>query len=555
MILKSGVGLSEDQLNYVINKCDRNKDGFIDYYDFNTLMVGVGESAFETHLLHNGLLKQGTEEKKPKPKKQFPDVPTFKDQIQVGTKQEVNPFPVSKLDYKISSEEVFEQKQVQSVDDQKSDILCEPSQTIVQEKHEVEEQSSPPPHVTESEANISVVPPSPALSSKHTEFSTKVNSKLLAFTVADKLKSLAPSMQKAFKTFSLDKDGTISQKEFYNGLTKMGITISPDEVDSLISGITKDKKLNFSNFSKLVDSSYWGYNKHQKLVDETSPRRSSKEEEIINKRIRAELIENTGMKPIQIRESIRCLDNEKQLSLSPEKFRKALQSINPSLPDWILDRAVRTSELDNGRCDYNKFLRDIGIKLPDDTNMFKHLQQAVPKRDIFRVEDKVDALDLKSLNRVPNDVEVIIDCQTPRKDEQTLEKSMGKKKTILLNSSISDLLENENATSPRMTPKGVRYSSTPPSRNPLFGEESSSSGIKVGYSSKPKEEAVSSKKVFEKDHSLSSGIGSFVNDVPEIHSPRKMLNLQLNSSLDLSGNLPITLPEKKSSKKLYSQRQ
>ncbi|KAG2387381.1 hypothetical protein C9374_001713 [Naegleria lovaniensis] len=556
MILKAGIGLSEEQVNYVINKCDHNKDGFIDYYDYNTLTAGVGESAFETNLQNNGLLKEEAVERSQKPKKQFPNAPTFKHQIQVGFRKENTPLPNQKL-ADISAEKTLQPSQVQTQDvaedDERAEVVPEPSTIIDEAQQMVEDGTSFTLSDTTSEANTSVVPSSSIASSKQLQHSTKSNYRLLAFHVADKLKSSAPSMQKAFKSFLLDKDGTISQKEFLNGLTKMGISISPEEVDSLMKNITQDKKLNYTNFAKLIDSSYWGYSKHQDSVDEPSPRRVSKEEEIINRRIRSELVDSTGMNPVQIRESLRSVDNDKQMSLPPERFKIALKLINPSLPDWIVDRAVRKSALDNGRCDYNKFLCDLGFKLPDDNNVFT--QQVVKKQDVFNVENQKELLDLGALNRSCYDLDDCSTCQTPRKDEQTLEKSMGKKKTILLNSSISNLLENENTASPTtFTPKGVRYSSTPPSRNPLFGEDISSSGIKVGYSSKPKEESMSSKKVFEKEYNLSSGIGTFVNELPEVQSPRKMLNLQLSSTFDLSGQQPSTQTTKKSAKKLYSQK-
>jgi len=383
------------------------------------------------------------------------------------------------------------------------------------------------------------------------------------FKISEKIRS-EKTMQNAYRWFDEDKDGSISKEDMTKKLKVLGFNLSSTEIESLMG--KNNERLDYNGFSKLMEGSFCGFNSVENNEQDqrfNSPSfATKKQEDTISKRVKEEMFQGLAIvKPVHIREALNGFDSEKLSSLPPEKFKQALRVVNPCLPSWVLDRAVKNTLKEDGRCDYEQFFSEVGINLPTEQVMTKRslkTAQLDSEIELSSVDDPsmIYCLNHLSNTKVSNTFASsgdIIAHRSPVKGEISLERQMGKKK--LLNSSTFSLntsLITDEALSPigkkanssfveSNSPRSVRYSSTPPVRNPIFGEASGPVGLKTGYTPSSRGDYsinMPSIKTFEKNESLASGLGTFLNDKPET---KPKINSQMNDSI---GDIIVQTPSR-----------
>ncbi|EFC41932.1 predicted protein [Naegleria gruberi] len=579
---KNGVTLSEDQLTFVVQKCDRNGDGMLDYFDIaNNLLHDTSHvNAFDSHLSLNGSVKDGSFEQSP-----------------ASPRKILNKAQIQSPDFKIDSSKPNPMKTLEHIQHAIADIdenlktpvklkerteMETPIQTpinltdIFDSLKDVIVQSpvieTPKSKTVETPKTQSTIKKKEILSTSKEVREVKEVDRALVKKISEKIK-ISKTMQQAFQYFDKDRDGNITPEEFSNGLSNMGFTVTKSEASQIMGLVSSDPKLSYANFSKLVEDSYWDkFPESKQRSPKSTPKKViNRSDEIVNKKIRSELMDYSSLRPAQIRESMRTFDKERNSWLPPDKFKKALKVINPNLSEWMIDRAVRQSLIDTGKCDYNKFFDNVGFDLPSDEIEFRNIPNVRNYKrdtilDLSDVRDPLLCLEINNFGRITNNSVTIgsgeiISHNTPVKGDYPLEKHLGRKsagKPLPDTFNVSDMEPQQNEPqSPRRlsisqepstpqpsSPRTGRYSSTPPQRNPLFGDDNNTSqkpiGIKVGFV--PTGTIVSTSQLrtnYDKKENLNKGLASFVSE--RLESPKKVIRSQT----------PQT-DVKRSSKKLYS---
>jgi len=198
--------------------------------------------------------------------------------------------------------------------------------------------------------------------------------------ISKKLEEKTANRKEAFLSLDQKKEGKIHASNLGASLERMGIMLNDYELQRLVSKFDQDGDglIDYKDFSETVDA------QRLPLTSRNERRHSTPQDRhtvALTKNIRKELMEGAQNKSLKIHEAFKALDFTKERSLDPTRFRQAITAAAGPLPEWIVDRSVRMAQNPDGTCDYERFLCDIGVEVPQyNQHTYKVPSPTIPTR-------------------------------------------------------------------------------------------------------------------------------------------------------------------------------
>lgn len=165
------------------------------------------------------------------------------------------------------------------------------------------------------------------------------------------------------------EDGYIHIDNLGSKLHQIGLQLSDKEKHALTTEFNENgSRVDYATFSQLLD-------KH--TTRSLTPTRDHLT--TLNKTIKKELIDATQNKILRLHEAFKALDYKKEKSLDPQRFKQAIKVAATNVPDWIIDRSIQMSIKPDGSCNYESFLNEIGVSVPE-YNKFAHTNEVQSPR-------------------------------------------------------------------------------------------------------------------------------------------------------------------------------